>query len=351
MTRTENTLASLPKVDICSQADLDEWKHKRPTHTYRDMHVSFVCVECNNVRQLRLKAITAYPIICRNCRYRHRYDDPAYIEKMKLTNKRKYGVEYNSQTKEWRESVNRTSLEKFGVDHFSKNKEVREKITNSTIERYGGIGFAAPDLLDKQRQTMIDKYNAYHNMVVPELKEKFFAQILDKYGGIGNGSKEILQKQQSTMVAVYGVTHLTQSAEYYAKWKKKYLYNGIYFDSLPEIDYYIKLTDAKANFEYHPNVKFEYQYDGKTHYYFPDFSVDGELIELKGPHFFTTKDIDSPDAHMINPYNRQLDGIADAKFKCMRLNNVKIIITTPLKKLQTFINMHHIVERSLYDSK
>lgn len=47
--------------------------------------------------------------------------------------------------------------------------------------------------------------------------------------------------------------------------------------------------DHNDQFEYQPNIKFEYQYDGKTFVYEPDFIVNGEIQEIKGDHFFIDK--------------------------------------------------------------
>ena len=107
------------------------------------------------------------------------------------------------------------------------------------------------------------------------------------------------------------------------KAKRKYRYNGINFDSMAEIAFYIWLTDNNVKFEYHPiNTSFCYLYKNKTHKYFPDFKIDGKYYEIKGTQFFKDKDISK---EMINPFNRKLDGLAKAKHQCMIKNNVIIL--------------------------
>lgn len=66
-----------------------------------------------------------------------------------------------------------------------------------------------------------------------------------------------------------------------------YFYDGLNFDSSPEVAYYIWLKDNKINFEYEPkNPKFYYYENDKRCRYFPDFIVEGKIIEIKGDHFF-----------------------------------------------------------------
>jgi hypothetical protein len=58
-------------------------------------------------------------------------------EKSKQTFMEKYGVEWNSQAEECKESRRITCLEKYGVDNPWKSEDVRNKIKNTMLERYG----------------------------------------------------------------------------------------------------------------------------------------------------------------------------------------------------------------------
>lgn len=356
MMQTENiSLNSSNAVDIASQADLDNWKAMRPKKKYCKKHVSFICEECKQLKTLMLTSITVYPILCRSCRLRHRYDDPHYIEKMKRTNMERYGVEYNSQTQAWRDSLKQTSLRKYGVEHFVQYDAIKEKIRNTTLKHFDGIGFASEELRDKQRATMVAKYNAYHNMVSPDLKQQFFASLMAKYGGIGNAVPSIAQKQQNTLFDRYGSNCVSDVACQRGSFYKKYKYDRKWFDSLPEIQFYMELKQNEIQFEYHPKTHFVYYCDGKKHYYYPDFKVADEYIELKGRHFFpqcvdTVVNYNDPNLKMINPYDRRQDDIAQAKLECMKQHNVKIIIVDSIKQRKKFIEDNHIVEHSCKNS-
>ena len=70
---------------------------------------------------------------------------------------------------------------------------------------------------------------------------------------------------------------------------KKYGFDNNLFDSSWELAYYIWLKDKGISFEYHTQ-KIEYiGDDGKNHTYFPDFIVNGKIVEIKSDHFFNEK--------------------------------------------------------------
>lgn len=62
---------------------------------------------------------------------------------------------------------------------------------------------------------------------------------------------------------------------------KKGYYKGIYCDSTYELAYLIYCLDHNIDIK-RCNEVFEYEYDGKIHKYYPDFVVNGEIIEIKG---------------------------------------------------------------------
>lgn len=108
-----------------------------------------------------------------------------------------------------------------------------------------------------------------------------------------------------------------------------YKYDDILFFSKPEVAYYIWLKNHNIDFKYQ-NKTLTYEFDGKIKTYIPDFEVEGELVEIKGLHFFEDK---NPNKKMINPYKRNdkpekvkyRDELMEAKHQCMIKNNVKII--------------------------
>lgn len=112
--------------------------------------------------------------------------------------------------------------------------------------------------------------------------------------------------------------------------QRKYKFNELIFDSMPEIAYYIYLKDHNIAFEYQPSVSFKYEDDKKTRSYQPDFLVEGTYVEIKGKHFFDES------GKMINPYDRSEDIRYESKHLCMIENHVKII--TDCKKYIDYVN-------------
>ena len=61
----------------------------------------------------------------------------------------------------------------------------------------------------------------------------------------------------------------------------KYVYDGIQFDSAPEISVYIYAKNNNIDIERCPTT-LEYYYNNKKCSTYPDFRYDGKLIEIKG---------------------------------------------------------------------
>ena len=144
-------------------------------------------------------------------------------------------------------------------------------------------------------------------------------------------SKEVKAKSRATFQKNYGVNAPAQCPEIRRKQQLRCEYKGMNFDSIYEIAYYIWLTDHTIAFEYEPNVKFKYVYDGKEHWYMPDFVVDSQYVEIKGDHFF------NEDGTMRNPWDSSLDDLYEAKHQCMLQNNVKIIRVSEMKDILDYI--------------
>lgn len=137
---------------------------------------------------------------------------------------------------------------------------------------------------------------------------------------------------QQTCIDRYGVKNYSQTKEWASKKQKKYLYDDIYFDSSWEVIVYKYCKENNIDCIYQPDITFEYEYDGKKHFYHPDFLIDGQLYEVKGDQFF---DGDK----MIWPYGRTdyLDNLAEAKHQCMIKNNVIILKNVDIKKIKDML--------------
>lgn len=192
-----------------------------------------------------------------------------------------------------------TCIKRFGCENASQNEEIKGKKAHAALEKYGVKNPAQSSIVKKRiEQTSLERYGARCSFQAESIKEK---------------SKKTLLKN-------YGVEHPCQSRELRLKASQKYAFNGINFDSKPELAMYIYLLDSNADFEYQPDISFKYVYEGKTLHYFPDFRIGSSFYEIKGRHFF------KEDGTMQNPWCHAQDGIYEAKHQCMTANGVNVLL-------------------------
>jgi hypothetical protein len=100
-------------------------------------------------------------------------------EKLKDTMNKLYGVDYYTQTEEYKIKCKATSNERYGADHINLTKLGKEKIKNGFIEKYGVENvFQLEEIKEKAKQTKLKKYGD-ENYSNYELKKE---TLLKKYG-------------------------------------------------------------------------------------------------------------------------------------------------------------------------
>jgi len=126
--------------------------------------------KCSGGNDCKFKSFTkGYLNVCGDMKcqcYKDRYKRTQ--EKLKKTNLKKYGVEYNFSLKENKEKERATKLERYGNENYNNrdsaiktNREngtyeenhIKAKITS--LEKYGDKNFRN---IDKQKQTKLEKY-------------------------------------------------------------------------------------------------------------------------------------------------------------------------------------------------
>jgi len=157
----------------------------------------------------------------------------ANIKRVK-TNLEKYGVEYVSQSKIFKDKIIKTCLEKYGVEYVLQSKDVIEKGKNTKLLLYGNenfinidkakktnlkkYGFENPmkddNILNKMIETNLNRYGTKYYMSTAEFKEKSKKTNLDKYGV---EKYKNIEKTRETFFKKYGVDWYTKSDEYKEK--------------------------------------------------------------------------------------------------------------------------------------
>ena len=99
----------------------------------------------------------------------------------------KYGVEFYSQTQEFKDKFKKTCLDNYGTTHPLQNKSVIEKIKKTCLEKYGTEHATQSDIV----------------------KNKTKSTCYKKYGTTWFDSKEFKDKRAATMIKRYGVTSST----------------------------------------------------------------------------------------------------------------------------------------------
>lgn len=252
-------------------------------------------------------------------------------DKIKKTINDKYGVDSSLESPIIQEKIKNTVKEKYGVDHIAKSPIIRQQIEQSLLNRFGSTSYlGTKECLEKTKQYYKHNFGVEWVSDIPGVREKMKQTNIERYGheyAYAYGTPEF----DNLMLDRYGRKYNSQIPEFQQNRRTKYKYNNIYFDSKPEIAFYIWLTDVKdilgIDFIYKPKVSFPYYINYETRYYIPDFQIGDQFFEIKGDHFFK-------DGKMINPfrykhwsdeYYQQVCEIYEAKHQCMIKNGVSIL--------------------------
>lgn len=138
--------------------------------------------------------------------------------KMKKTCKENHGFEFYSQSKEWKKETPSkisktlsTKIEKGEFLPFGFNvNEIKKYCQENEIEYKGYTNiFQIPEIIKKCEQTKLEKHGDKHYVNSEKMKE--------------------------TMTERYGVENCMQNHDIFKKARKRYEFNGLNFDSKPEL--------------------------------------------------------------------------------------------------------------------
>lgn len=232
--------------------------------------------------------------------------------KKEMTCLANYGVTNPLQDSTIRDKAKKTCVSKYGVDNPSKAVAVKQKKINKVklINESCTNVFQLEDIKFKIKQTLTDKYGVDNPQKCLVIKAKTQATNLDKYGyTCCLLNEDIKSKSITTNLNKYGVEYFSQTKDFHSKSIKRYKYDNEVFDSLPELALWIYAKDNQIAIERLP-LKYEYLFENKVHYYFPDFRYDGKIIEIKNDYLYKQM--------------QKVGTIANAKLECMLKNNVEI---------------------------
>ena len=249
-----------------------------------------------------------------------------------------YGVTNNLKSEIIRKQIKETNIKKYGYENPGQVPEIKEKIKNVFINKYGTESYMETNEFKEKSKNTCKKL--YNNTVFTN-REKYKETCLEKYGVLTTFQlDEVNKKSRETCLEKYGVEYPSQNNEIKEKIKntaiknhngigfarkdliKRYFYDNNYFDSSWELAYYIWLKDNNIDFEYHPDIFFEYiDVNNIKRRYFPDFKINNDYIEIKGD-FLVEDNIFKMDNN---------------KFKCIQENTKEILYKNDIKKYIEYI--------------
>lgn len=254
--------------------DKDYSKEKLSVNT----RINGICEvnECKNKFDCKFRSLIQSGALCNECFYKKRTDIT------KKSNKEKYGVEFVSQVKEFREKAEETMLEKYGVKYTTQSKELYDKMKHNNMEKYGceyimqnkdfkqkvkdtnkekyGVecSLQREEIKEKSKNTIIQKYGVEYVSQVPEIRQRAKETTYERFGVYyATQSKEIQEKTKETCLEKYGVERPCQSKEIQEKTKETCLEKygtEYYFQSDNKKDKSIKTCLEKYGFKYPSQV-------------------------------------------------------------------------------------------------
>lgn len=294
--------SDFPKCKTCGKPIDDPYQ-------YRGMHFGYAehcCMTCISKDSIVIKK--------RKTTTKERHGDENYrnIEKQKRSFIKHYGVDNNMKSKEGYEEYHKTIVETYGVDNVFQNEDVKNQSKKTRKEKYGDENYNNPDKIRETRKNRTEEQIELEKIRYKNTNRK-------KYGAdCPMKNPEIARKAQKNRKF------------------SKYMFDGKYFDSIPELCYYVFCKDNGITLICHPvDMGIEYfDKNGKRYTYYPDFYNVNEnrLEEIKGKQFFKER---NPSNEMINPFDRGLDEVFEAKHQIMIKNNVNII--TEYKKYIDYV--------------
>jgi hypothetical protein len=131
------------------------------------------------------------------------------VDKIKETNRKKYGSDFYTETDEFKKKTRETFEEKYG-GHPTKLKETQDKIKKTNLERYGHeYSLNNPEIKEKSRITNNLKYGGNSSMCSDETKKKSIETNRTKRGTDWYVQSEDFKKKfTETMLSRYGVEHV-----------------------------------------------------------------------------------------------------------------------------------------------
>lgn len=125
------------------------------------------------------------------------------------------GVEWHTQTQEWKQKTRETSLSRYGANHYSKTKEYKSAVKNTSREKYGVDHIMhLNSAKEKAKRTWQEKYGSDNPAKVHYIQHKIKSTNQKKYGeSCVLKNTEIQNKIKNTNKKKYGFENAAKNHE------------------------------------------------------------------------------------------------------------------------------------------
>jgi hypothetical protein len=208
-----------------------------------------------------------------------------------------------------------------------KNPETIAKVKNTKLEHFGNANYNGD--IDVLKKKNLEKYGVEWYIKSDDFKRKQKETWLSHGYEHPMKSEKLKREMEERYLKKTGYRYTILNPEIIKKARTRYLHDGLFFKSSWELAFYIYNKDNGIDFVFQPEKRFEYSdCSGKTHWYYPDFEINGVLYEIKGEQFL------KPDGTYRNPYDTThcTDDTYEAKRKCMESHGVVVIGKEEIRK-------------------
>jgi hypothetical protein len=141
------------------------------------------------------------------------------VEQKKKNNLSKLGVEWHSQTDEWKEKVINTSLSKFGKKHYSLTEQFQDSVLETNNKKYGvDYPSQSKEIYDKIVEHWLNKYQVTNPFYLKTIQEKIKKTNKKKYGvEYASQNEAIKEKTKETNIKKYGVDNPSKVENFITK--------------------------------------------------------------------------------------------------------------------------------------
>ena len=226
-------------------------------------------------------------------------------QKTKETNLLRYGVEHSLQSAEIRAKGTATMVELYGVEHSCQSEEIREKRVQTYRERYGvDSPLQNKEILQRRKNTNMERYQTEEVLQNQGIRDRISQTMIDTYGAANPLHCESIKlKKDQTCEERYGHKDIMRNTEMFEKvanrgYKRKefVLPSGavIMYQGYEDVAWKVLLSSlAETDITNDPKLipTFIYEWEGKTHRYYPDVYVETQrrIIEVKSTYTYRTE--------------------------------------------------------------